>query len=223
MARASAPASSLRARAAPSPSSPGTGSPRWFPRSSPTRPARAAAAGMREPLASPSPGECRCCPGTNGVITINPGHAGGRHRREHEVLRHDQRHQRPHQVGSGTLVLSGANTHPTAAAFVPARSACQNPALGAGALTPAGWVVDYANCALSAGDHGTVTQAGGSSTAGGRSRRSEGYPWCSRATTRIPAPPHQCRRTRPRQWRHEQVRRGRRGQRRVRHQAAPPR
>ena len=67
------------------------------------------------------------------------------------------------KIGSGTLVLSGANTHPAAPAFVPARSACQNQALGTGALTPTGSLVDYANGLpirswstarpLSAGDH----------------------------------------------------------------------
>jgi hypothetical protein len=73
-ARPSAPASSFPARPAPSPSSPGRGSPRRFPRSSPTRPARAAAEGMREPIASPRPTECRCChKHVFGVTTINPG------------------------------------------------------------------------------------------------------------------------------------------------------
>ena len=64
----------LSGPAAPSPSSPGRGSPRRFPRSSPTRPARAAVAGMREPIASPKPTECRCRhKHVFGVTTINPG------------------------------------------------------------------------------------------------------------------------------------------------------
>ena len=66
------------------------------------------------------------------------------------------------KVGSGRLVLSGTNTYSGGtSARRPVCSALPKPGARDRRADPTGSLVDYANCTLSAGDHGTVTQAGG--------------------------------------------------------------
>jgi autotransporter-associated beta strand protein len=109
-------------------------------------------------------------------------HADGRRRHEHDVRGTISGTGGLSKNGSGTLVPSGTNTHSGDTSLQCRHAELAKTSSRDRRADPTGSLVDYANCTLSAGDHGIVTQAGGAQRPAAEKIGGDTHP-CSSATT----------------------------------------